>query len=192
MSDEPRVQLVHRSGADVATLFERMADVYQQVYAEPPYLSGPLFSRQRFAERTRRQAETEGFGLVAAESDGELVGFAFGLPFPPGQWWAGEATPPPPEVLAATKFAVIELVLLNPFRGRGLGHAMLDELLAKRPEPWAFLTAHPQAPARRLYERWGWRCIGTAHHAPDSPVFDSLVLPLPGGQSATPPSTHQV
>ena len=185
MSDEASVHLIHRGGADVTTLFERMADVYEEVYAEPPYLSGPLFSRQRFTERTLRQAEAEGFAMVTAERDGDLAGFAFGLTFAPGKWWGGgEATPPPPEVLAAPKFAVIELVLRQPYRGQGIGHAMLNELLAKRGERWAFLTAHPDAPARRLYQRWGWQHIGTAHHGPGSPVFDSLILPLPNGTRA--------
>jgi GNAT superfamily N-acetyltransferase len=109
-----------------------------------------------------------------------LIGYSFGLTFPESRWWSGDATAPPQEILSVAKFAVIELLVRKQFRGHGVGRRLLDELLSERTESYAILTAMPDAPAREAYRRWGWRQIGTAHHTPDSPVLDALVLPLRG------------
>lgn len=166
-------------GADIDEILPEMTNLYREVYAEPPYNSGPLFDIDAFQTRTRRQATRAGFTLITArDDDTSMIGFAFGVPFAAHQWWSGEATPPPAEILAAPKFAVIELVVRQSRRGHGIGHNLMTTLLADRPEPYAFLTAFPDAAAREVYRRWGWTQVGTAHHTPDSPVLDSLVLPL--------------
>lgn len=145
----------------------------------PPYNSGPLFHPDAFKTRTQRQTNRAGFAIVTSRSrDGELIGFSFGLPFAEGQWWSGETTPPPQEVLAATKFAVIELVLLRQWRGRGIGRQLLDQLLGDRPEPYATLCSLPEAPVRKLYQRWGWTQFGSSYLAAESLTLDVLALPL--------------
>ena len=177
MSQEITMERI--GGADVRAMFDEILAVYLEVYAEPPYSSGPLFHADAFTGRTHAQAPQKGFACVTArDPDRALAGFAFGLPFGPGRWWAGRATPPPPQILGAWKFAVIELVLRRPWRGRGIGRRLHDTLLSGRPEQYAILTAAPEAPARQMYARWGWTQIGTAHHTPDSPVLDALVLSL--------------
>lgn len=165
-------------GADVPPMLDEMVEVYARVYAEPPYLSGDPENCAAFVERTTGQADRPGFSVVWCRDGERLVGFAFGLPLGPGGWWRGEATPPPAEIQAGDKFAVIELILDAAYRGRGLGRTMMDTLLADRPEPYALLTAVPEAPARQIYARWGWQQIGTAHHAPTMPVMDQLILKL--------------
>src|SRR4051794_31228273 len=102
-----------------------LVGVYTEVYAEPPYNSGPLWSAEAFATRTRRQAFREGFSFVAATNGEDVVGFAFGLKFQAGQWWSGNATKPPPAVLGVDKFAVIELVVRRQSRGLGLGRRLM-------------------------------------------------------------------
>lgn len=165
----------------VLSLLDQMADLYVEVYAEPPYDSGPLWQRDAFLDRTRRQAARPGFAIVLAWSeDKELIGYSFGLPFEKGRWWSGNASQPPDEVQSASKFALIELILRKPWRGRGIGRQMHDLLLAGRPEQYAILTAVPTSAARQLYQRWGWSQVGTARHTPDSPILDALVLHLPG------------
>jgi hypothetical protein len=52
-------------------------------------------------------------------------------------------------------------------------------LLADRPEPHATLLVHPDADARKIYPRWGWRQVGTNRPKPDAPVDDIMVRPLP-------------
>ncbi|WP_327047326.1 GNAT family N-acetyltransferase [Microbispora sp. NBC_01189] len=167
----------HLTGTTAADAFDdEYADVYMEIRAEPPYNSGPLYRRDRFLERTHTQAQNPGFTLVAAEDGDTLAGFAFGLPFPAGRWWGGETTLGPAEVVAADKFAVIELNLREPYRGRGIGRRLLDELMSGRQESYAVLLSLPTAPAHAMYERWGWRVVGTCRPAPDAMVADVMVL----------------
>lgn len=178
MSDGPAFH--SGGGSAVLAMLDEMTDLYRAVYAEPPYNSGPLWSDDLFRLRTEHQARRDGFRARWARSGaGDLVGFAFGFGMGAGGWWGGgDADLPPEEILAGDKFAVIELIVDRAWRGQGIGRRLLDELLAGRPEPYAMLTAVPAAPARALYDRWGWRQVGTARHTPDSPVMDQLVLRL--------------
>lgn len=166
--------------AAVAALDDELAEVYLAIRAEPPYNSAPLYQRERFLERTRQQVTAPGFHLVTAHDGQHLAGFAFGLPFAEGRWWGGETTPAPEEVVAAEKFAVIELNLLKQYRGQGIGRRLLGELLAARPEPYATLLSRPEAAAHAIYEHWGWRVVGTCRPAPDAAVADVMVLDCRG------------
>ncbi|MEU8277564.1 GNAT family N-acetyltransferase [Microbispora bryophytorum] len=172
------VEFVHYRGPEAArALSEEYADAYTEIYAEPPYDSGPLYSRARFLERTGRQVYRPGFELLAAVDarTQALAGFCFGFCFPEGGWWGGETSEPPADVITVEKVAVIELVLREAYRGCGHGKALLETFLAGRSEPWATLLAHPAAPAHARYERWGWRKAGTVQPAPDAPVVDAMV-----------------
>lgn len=166
-------------GPHALHVLDELAELYLEVYAEPPYNSGPLFGEAAFRDRTQRQMRADGFTLVTASAgNGDLVGYAFGVTFAAESWWSGATKLPPPEILSPSKFAVIEVLVRRAWRGRGLGRGLLDDLLADRPEPLAILTAVADAPARRMYDRWGWRQVGTIQHTPTAPVMDELVLPL--------------
>lgn len=175
----PDVDIHLGDGADLLAMLDEVIDLYLALRADRP--ESPLFSRETFRARTTSQAQREGFATTwatSADSNVRLVGFAFGLTFPAGRWWSGNPTLPPPEILDQPKFAVIELDVDAVWQGRGIGRRLLDELLASRSEPYAILTAIPNAPARQMYERWGWVQVGTAQHTPDSPAMDQLVLAL--------------
>lgn len=166
-------------GGSALTHFAELLDLYREVYAEPPYSSGPLWHADAFAERTQQQAVAAGFdGFTARLPSGDLIGYAFGLPFEPGRWWRG-ATAAPADVLPASKFAIIELIVSNTLRGQGIGRELLNTLLSQRPEQYATLTALPDAPARQFYRHLGWQQAGTIPAAPDRPPFDVLLQPLP-------------
>jgi GNAT superfamily N-acetyltransferase len=170
---EPRIN--RYDGERTETLLDALADVYQEVYAEPPYNSGPLFARAAFMERTKSQTPVDGFTLITAETEAMLAGFSFGFSLGT-RWWGGQATPPPPEVQGASKFAVIELVVRKQFRGTGLGRTLLTTLLEDRPEEYATLLSVTEAPAHDLYVRWGWYSVGSVQPRPDAPIMDALVL----------------
>jgi GNAT superfamily N-acetyltransferase len=160
-----------------AVLSDPYVELYLATRAEPPYNSGSLYRRERYLERTARQAERPGFTAVCAEDGPTMVGFGFGLPLE--GWWGGQATACPPEVAEAEKlFAVIELNVCKDYRGRGIGGRLLEELLAGQDAPYATLLANPAAPAHAMYLRRGWRVVGTVRAAPDAMVSDALVLDL--------------
>ena len=173
------VEFQHLTGRKAqAVLGNEYAGIYLAIRAEPPYNSGPLYTRERFLERTRAQTELNGFELVAVGDGGTLVGFAFGFTMAAGRWWGGEATPPPPEVLDAPKLAVVELDLIKPYRGRGIGKRLLSELLTGRPESQGTLLSRPDTAVHAMYLRWGWRIVGTVRPMPDAEVADAMVIDL--------------
>ncbi|RSN46670.1 GNAT family N-acetyltransferase, partial [Actinomadura sp. WAC 06369] len=116
----PGVELRVDDGRRALAMLDGLADLYERVYAEPPYDSAPKFSRARFVERTRGQAAASGFTLVTALRDERLLGFAFGFSMAAGGWWAA-ASLPSWDVVDASKFAVVELIVDRAERGRGLG-----------------------------------------------------------------------
>jgi GNAT superfamily N-acetyltransferase len=161
-------------------MLDEMADLYERVYAEPPYNSAPKFSRTRFVSRTREQAMSQDFVLVAARRDRVLAGYTFGYPMPSGSWWVA-ASRPSNGILASSKFAVIELMVDKPHRRKGIGRALLSGLLNGRPEPYATLAAVIEADAYGWYLRNGWRKTGEFRVEP--PYADALLLDLPANAS---------
>jgi ribosomal protein S18 acetylase RimI-like enzyme len=170
--------LAHLDGH--ATL-ERFAEI-QTVYSA----AFPRNSLEDHAWRTSRQAASPGFeAVIALTEDGQIIGFAYGLPLAAdSSWWNG-LTPDPGQGFTtetgARTFAVIDLAVLPVHRGRGLGRRLMDELLRGRPEERATLGTHPSKTGNQaMYERWGWRPAGRAlggEHA-SSAVFDLYVIAL--------------
>jgi ribosomal protein S18 acetylase RimI-like enzyme len=79
---------------------------------------------------------------------------------------------------------VIELGVHTDFRGRGFSRQLVDTLLADRPEAFASLISRPGAQAHAMYQRCGWKKVGTTQTYAHWPVEDIDVLPLPDGRSA--------
>lgn len=82
---------------------------------------------------------------------------------------------------------VLDIALLAPHRGRGLGTTVLSRILAEADRSGRAVSLHVdvESPARRLYERLGFRAVShdairvfmerptrsyAAGHAPNSPV----------------------
>lgn len=165
-------QLTREEGAQRSAEF---AELYREVYAEPPYHEGEEHVAA-FLERFADESRGLGFSLVVAETDGELLGYAYGLSFEPDQWW-DDADPQPAEVRSHPKFAIMEFVVRKQHRGQGIGRALMSALLTDRTEPFATLCANPAAPARQIYRHWGWRHVGRAH-PPDIATMDILIRSL--------------
>jgi GNAT superfamily N-acetyltransferase len=151
--------------------------VYAAAYAEPPYHKGPADS-ERFATRLAEHAQLPGFTFIAARTGEETVGFAYGRRFESGQWWYGAETMPSPEIVAAERYAVSELVMTPAHRGRRVATRLMDELLLGRTEPYAQLLSRPGSRAREIYRRWGWQLVGTVRARPELPAADALLLDL--------------
>jgi ribosomal protein S18 acetylase RimI-like enzyme len=172
---EAEAEFGRHDGHAAVDLVDELADLYQRVYAEPPYDSAPRFSPGRFISRTREQAMSYDFVLVTARRGGALVGYTFGFTMEPGAWWAA-ASRPSDDVMGSRKFAVIELMVHRAHRRQGIGQALLTLLLGDRPEPYATLVAVLNAEAYGWYLRNGWRKAGELRLEP--PYADALLLPL--------------
>ncbi|MGH3916406.1 MAG: GNAT family N-acetyltransferase [Pseudonocardiaceae bacterium] len=174
----PDTYTLHGGNGETAlSMLDEITELYLHAHQETDQDNEPLYHQDAFLTRTRNQTQRDGFTIVWARSHRtDLVGFCFGVPLGEGQWWTGNASPPPPQILAAPKFAVIELIVRHDWRGRGLGRHLLDELLRERPEQYATLTTRTNTPARRIYAQWGWEQVGTAQHTPEAPIMDQLVL----------------
>jgi GNAT superfamily N-acetyltransferase len=159
------------SGQQALAMLDEIADLYVEIRSEyTEHLE--IFTRPSFIDRTNDQARGAGFKLVTVTSSDDLVGFSFGLPIPPGSWWS-ECTAPPPEVLDASKFAVIELDVRKEYRRQGIGKKLLGELLGDRGEEFATLASIPESPAHAMYIRWGWRKVGVFDDS-----MEALLIPL--------------
>lgn len=162
------------SGEEALAMLDQILDLYLEIRSEYPEEDYEIFSRSSFIERTRIQAQRDGFQLVTATSGDVLAGFSFGYPIASGRWWA-DCPPPPEDILRSSKFAVIELEVRKTYRGHGTGKKLLDSLLSGRPEKYATLAALPDSPAHAMYERWGWYDVGVFE---DEPVMNAMVIPL--------------
>lgn len=179
MSAPADVALTRHGGDEIDSLLDEITDLYELVYREPPYNGGPLHRRERFLDRTNAQKTAKGFEVVTAQAGEKLVGFSFGFTFGAGRWWGGRSEPSPPaDVLDPPKFAVIELVVAKSRRGQGLSTMLITTLLSGRPEPLATLLSTPDAPARQIYQHWGWHHATDVQPADDAPWMHALVLPL--------------
>lgn len=167
-------------GEQARGLCAQVRDLYAEVYAEPPYHEGPddvaAFS-SRFAQHTRDR----GFALAAAYDGTRLVGLAYVATLEAGRWWRGATEAPPADVQAVDKAALYELAVRSAYRGRGLAHRLADTVLSDRPERWAVLLVNPTAPARAIYQRWGWRPGGSVQPQPGWPVNDTMIRSLDAG-----------
>lgn len=177
----PEFRMRHFTSGEAGKIFDPLVALYLEVYAD----SDDEFDNE---DRYRRQLSSHmtaaGFSLVCGYLDEEMIGYTYGFPLQENaRWWLGLRTPVAPELIAETgdrTFALCEIMVRPAFQGRSFGHALHDELLAGRPEERATLLAEPDEPAHAFYLRWGWKTFAQLQPGWEhSPVFDSMLLPLP-------------
>jgi hypothetical protein len=159
--------------------------VYRGAYVEFIESGDPFNQPEAFMRRWDSYARNPDIELVVAYADGDPAGQAWGWPLTENsRWWAGLLSEPEPGFASETgrrTFALSEIMVVRGRTGRGVAHALHDELLRGRHEQRATLLAEPEnEQAYRAYIRWGWRKVSELRPAwPDAPLFDVLVLPLP-------------
>ena len=132
-------------------LLDAALDVYRRVWPD----RDSLVARETF---TRYGGYRDFHGLVAL-LDGEPVGVGYGARSYPGIPWHDRVAP----VLGAghpalqDAWRLVELAVVEAYRGIGIGGRLHDRLLAAQPCPRALLsTGVSNTRARRMYERRGW------------------------------------
>ncbi|MGH3941379.1 MAG: GNAT family N-acetyltransferase [Pseudonocardiaceae bacterium] len=130
----------------------------------------------------------KGWRCVGAFDDDILVGIAYGYRGARGQWWHDEvhrglkiADPAAAQLLLADYFELTELHVHPDAQGKGVGEALLTELLSRVDAPRVLLST-PEGPTRawRLYRRIGFTDLLRYYRfAGDSRPFAVLGRPLP-------------
>jgi hypothetical protein len=174
------------SGDQAISQLDELRALYMDVYAEPPYEWGEEHAAL-FAERFQAQAHEDGFALVEAREDQDLVGIVFGLAVQPvsgsSGWWRNVTSELPAQLTAewpGRTFAIVELLVRAPWRRQHIAEDMHDLLLGDRTEERVMLTALPAAAAAQAaYQKWGWQKVSQKRNPlPGSPLFDVLVKQL--------------
>jgi GNAT superfamily N-acetyltransferase len=177
------VDLQHHDPHSAKEIFSELVDVYAEVYDVPPYIGDPFFSVATYADRLEAALEMKGFETVTARIDGQLVGYVHGVALPADKPWWVSLGPARPEAayLAAEEgrvFWLREIMTRPGHANHGVGRKLHDEVIAGRAEPWTALTCIiDNEPAHGAYLRWGYEIIGRIKHAPESPVYDAMLLP---------------
>lgn len=73
MTDPEGIHLQRHDGSDIDRIIAEISDLYEEVYTEPPYNGGPLFTRARFLQRTDGQKQKTGFSAVTARIEHVLA-----------------------------------------------------------------------------------------------------------------------
>jgi ribosomal protein S18 acetylase RimI-like enzyme len=143
-----------------------------------------FYGEERFRRQLTGHMAAPGWEAVVAEQGDERIGFAYGLTLRTDtSWWDGLTTGVPEGFTDETgrrTFAFSELMVRDAWRGRGVAHALHDELLAGRTEERATLLVRPDnADALAAYQRWGWRKAAELRPAwEDAPLYDVMMHPL--------------
>lgn len=137
--------------------------VYGEAFAQPPYSDGDRGReiRQRMKDTHARRA---GFRMLAAlESPERVVGMTYGYHGLKGQWWHDavlkQLTKEQAAEWLANAYELVELAVHPAYQGRGIGTALIYELLEGRPEATCVLSTRVDSDAHRLYERLGFERI---------------------------------
>ncbi len=185
----PGIVIESRSGEEASVLAEVVSGLYQAVFSLPPFSGDDAeFANQRSYFPV--MAERPGFRLTTARAGDEYVGFGYGFLLPADtRWWTGLDDPVGEEFAREDghrTFALIDYGVLPGWRGRGIGRAVHDELLAGSGARRATLSVQPKAAETlEIYRRWGWRAVSSKTMDPPVPAVE------PGGHQARwlPPCT---
>lgn len=181
MTTAEQLIIERHGGRGIQRLKTELLAVYQEVYAER--LGDAFFTPDRFWQRLESYAARDGFRLVSARFDGEIVGFTLGETLPADSaWWHGFRGDVDPQLLRETgsrTFAINELQVRPAWRRRGYAKLLSTALLEGRSEERATLLVRAEnTPAYRAYLSWGFRVIGQIQPFEDSPVYEAMVKEL--------------
>lgn len=148
-------QVVRWTREDLTARTDEVLDVYAAAMDVP-----------RAEARGRRAVigahlDRKGLHAVAAVDGPRLVGITYGYRGAPGQWWHDQVRTAMDQTVAACwlndTFEVCELHVRPELQGTGLGHALLEDLLAQAGTTTAVLTTPDlETRARRFYRTGGW------------------------------------
>lgn len=184
MTDQNTVAFRRYNAAQARDLRDMVAQIHDDAYAERIKTGDPFGATEAFMRRFDAYASSDGFDLLVAYVDGSPAGQAWGWPLGPDTtWWRGlrgEVEAGFTDEDGTRTFALSEIMIRQPFTGRGIAHMLHDELLSGRKEKRATLLVNPDNKKAYLaYLKWGWcKAAELRPDWPESPLFDVLMLDL--------------
>jgi hypothetical protein len=175
----------HYHGEGAQALRETVALVHRESYFSEIASGKPFNQPEPYMQRFDAYAARPGYRHVICYIDHESVGQAWGWPIErptdPASWQIAGFGLEPVDEAARRTFVLSEIMVRQAWIGRGIAHALHDELLLPCTEKLAELFVSPaNTRAYRAYLKWGWLKVTQVRpDLPDAPVFDVLVLPLP-------------
>ena len=136
------------SGSQTRPYFDRLIDLYQAVFSQPPY-SESLPDFLNFAGRLSYHSRQPGFRCVILRPapESEVAGFVYGFPGKKEDWFykmvSHRLTPALCTQYLDDFFEFAEIALLPAYQGQGLGGRLHDALLAGVRQASACLRTTP-------------------------------------------------
>lgn len=165
-------------------LRETVESIYVRSYVDPIFKDNAFDEIDAFMHRFDAYAAQASFDLIIAYKADDPIGQAWGWPLTErSRWWEGLLHEPDPNFTHETgdrTFALSEIMVCQSYAGKGVAHALHDELLSARREARATLLVRPEnTRAYRAYQRWGWRKAAQLKPGWEgAPTFDVLMLDL--------------
>jgi ribosomal protein S18 acetylase RimI-like enzyme len=144
-------------------LFDGAVRVYGDAFAEPPYCDPDRGREVRDRLRSTHRRRLAFRALVAVEGESSVVGMTYGYHGEPGQFWhdtvmrtigkqgKGE--------WLADSYELVEIAVAPGQQTRGIGSALVAELLDGLTEATCVLSTRTDSRAHELYSRLGFELI---------------------------------
>ncbi len=162
------------SGSQTRPYFDRLTDIYQATFSQPPY-SESLPDFLNFIGRLSYHSGQAGFRCVILRPDpqAEVIGFVYGFPGTKGDWFYNlvypRLTPQQRNLYLSDFFEFAEIAVLPAFQRQGQGGRLHDALLAGVSQSSACLaTPEVDTNAHHLYRRREWTTLTRGIELPGS------------------------
>jgi ribosomal protein S18 acetylase RimI-like enzyme len=128
-------------------------------------------------ERLPQHARRDDFVFLVAREAGDIAGFGYGYTGAYGQWWTecvarALTARQREEWLDVPHFEIVELHVRPASQRRGLGSALLAQLLTRQPHSRALLSTQlGSRKARGFYAKNGWAELGSVDFGVGYPPY---------------------
>lgn len=152
-------------------LADPLEELYLEAFSREPHHDRSALARAWAREQLPRHADRPGFRMLVAEARDDLAGFAYGFTGVPGQWWTDTVRAVLTDEERARwlqgHFELAELAVAPGLQQRGIGGALHDALLHRRPERTAALSAQDANDrALAFYRHRGWNALRVGFQFP--------------------------
>ncbi|MEU0374754.1 GNAT family N-acetyltransferase [Streptomyces sp. NPDC006283] len=162
-----------------ASNVDTLVDTWADAHADHPDVAEAGFTPDTLRRQITGHARRDDFTLIAAYTNGHLIGYGYGFRCTPAYWYGKDLHPhiTPEDARTTDSLAgICELAVRPGWQGHGIGTRIHQALIDVLQPEWASLLALPGAHAQRLYRQLGYRNAGPYKTGPDGPVLDLLLL----------------